>query len=227
MEGKAKSTRVFGSFASKNIELFSEHTLERIKKLTFKKLVIHLKNFFYKRATLLVVYKEFDKRPSIQMPRLEANCKFLNTSYTEQINSLSNLARDRIAEFFAAGAKCLGFFYEGKLVGYTWCHYHDYEFPFFAFSLEIDKGVYIGPSFVANEFRGKRIHGFLLTKMFSFLYDEGYKYVWSSVLSDNYSSLKGLISVGFRARKKIKVVRVFKAIVYKNIAIFTQKQGNY
>ncbi len=222
MKEKAKSVYILDSSEKKSqyFKTFTANTLLRIKRLTLKKLVCHLINFIYKNATLLVIFKKLDQPPVIQIPYLPIECRLLNIKNTDQISSLNNLTVERITAFFTNGAKCLGAFYNEQLVGYLWCHYKDHEFPFFDYSVKVDNGVYIGPNFVADKVRGNKIHRFLLTKMFEILFKEGYRHVWSSVLSNNYSSIKGLVNTGFAFKKKIRVIRIFKKIVHKDCKLF-------
>lgn len=194
-----------------------KNTLLRLRNMTLEKLANYLLNSIYKKATLFVIVKKLDKLPRIQTPKLKVECRILDTSYTYQMSILSNLDKEKIEGFFIDGSKCLGAFHNDQLIAYTWCHYKDYYFPFFCYSLEINSGVYIGLDFVAPEFRGNRLHGFLLTKMFAILFEEGYEYVWGSVLNNNYSSIRGLISVGYIPQKQVEVIRILKRIVYKKI----------
>ncbi|MGI5920170.1 MAG: GNAT family N-acetyltransferase [Syntrophomonadaceae bacterium] len=195
---------------------------QRLRNLTLEKFTRHLRNFFYKRAVLLVVLKKLDRLPNIQEPRLNVECRLLGPGDIQQISDLSNLDQEKIKRFFKNGSKCLAAFYNDKLIAYSWCHYKDYYFPFFHYFLKVHQGVYIGPNFVDPQFRGQRVHGFLLTRMFAILFEEGYKYIWGSVVSDNYSSIKGLISVGYTPQQQVEVIRIFKIIVYKNISAINQ-----
>ena len=199
-----------------------KNLFRRLRNLTFEKLVNHFINFIYKKATLIVVIKKLDRLPRIQTPKLEVECRMLDSSYTHQISKLSNLDQEKINGFFEDGSKCLAAFYNDQLIAYVWCHYKDYYFPFFRYSLEVDHGVYIGPDFVAPKFRGNSLHGFLLTKLFTILFEEAYEYAWGSVLNNNYSSIKGLIRVGYIPQKQIVVIRILKTIVHKGISEIDQ-----
>lgn len=223
MEGKARNADVFNRSEGgwENLTSFIQDTLLRLERLTFKKVLIHLAEFIYKEATLLVVLKMLDKPPVIQVPVIPVEARLLDINNIDEISSLNNLARDRIALFFADGSKCLGVFHHEELIGYSWCHYRNHKFPFFAYSLEVSNGVYIGPDFVLPEYRGNRIHGFALTNIFAMLFKEGHRNVWSAVLSNNYASIKGLFTVGFILQKQIKVIRIFKSIVRKSIRDFS------
>lgn len=222
MEGKARGTDFFNRPENgwQNLTSFTQTTLARLKRLTYRKILIHLADFIYKEATLLVILKKLDKPPVVQVPFILVEGRLLSIGDINQISRLNNLAPDMAAHFFADGSKCLGVFHNEQLIGYSWLHYKNHKFPFFAYSLEVGNGIYIGPDFVLPEFRGNRIHGFALTKIFAMLFKEGYEDVWSAVLSNNYSSKKGLIGTGFTLRKQIKVIRILKKIVHKNISEF-------
>ena len=155
--------------------------------------------------------------PVLRNSTLDIECKLLDSRYTREISKLSNLAMEKIEEYFQDGGKCLGAFYNEQMVAYSWCHYKDRYFPFFNYSIEVKDRVYIGPDYVAPEFRGNKIHCCLLTKMLDILFKEGCRYVLSSVLQSNHASKKGLASAGFLPQKKVHVKRVFKTMVCKNI----------
>ncbi len=190
--------------------------LRRLRNLTLEKVMRHFVNFIYKRASLFVVVKKLDTIPRWPEPKLNVECRLLNTDYIQQISNLSNLDRKKIKGFFKNGSKCLAAFHNGQLIAYVWCHYHDYYFPFFAYCLDVHQTAYIGPNFVSPEFRGNRLHRFLLTKLLAILQEEGYQNIWSSVLDNNYPSIKGLMQVGFKPQQNVEVIRVFKTIAYKN-----------
>lgn len=219
MEGTTKGEYASGrsNNNTQKLRLLSENNLRRLKNLTWRKVYIHLTNYFYKEATLLVVHKKFKTSPLLESCKLPVECKLLNANYKKQISKLSNLAVERIDEFFRDGAKCLGVFHNDQLIAYSWCHYKDHYFPFFNYSIEVTDGVYIGPDFVAPEYRGNRIHGYLLTRMFALLYEEGCEYVLGSVLHDNHASIKGLKNVGFMPKKQVAVSRILKTMVNKKI----------
>ena len=219
MEGSTKGGYVTGRSDDKTqkLRLSWVNTLRRLKNLTVGKVYIHLANYIYKEATLLVVHKKFDTPPLLESSKLQVECILLNANYKKQITKLSNLAAERIDEFFQDGAKCLGVFHNGQLIAYSWCHYKDHYFPFFNYSIEVTDSVYIGPDFVAPEYRGNKIHGYILTRMFALLYEEGCEYVLGSVLHDNHASIKGLKNVGFIPKQQVAVSRVLKSMVYKKM----------
>ncbi|MGI6469449.1 MAG: GNAT family N-acetyltransferase [Syntrophomonadaceae bacterium] len=216
MEGRAHNGYSWEHIRSRwqSLKKISRSTLLRLRRLTLKKVLNRLAGLIYKRATLLVISKLLDAPPVVQVPHIPVECKLLNRSNTRQISRLNGMSRERIVEFFTHGGKCLGAFYQGKLVGFSWCHYRDHHFPFFNYCLKVGDGVYIGPDYVVPEFRGCRIHGFLLTKMFAILYAEGCRQVWSSVLKDNYASIKGLKEAGFIPQQQVEVCRVLKTVVF-------------
>lgn len=224
MAGSTKGGYASGRSDDKiqKLRLLSENNLRRLKNLTLGKVYVHLADYIYKEATLLVVHKKFETPPLLESSKLQVECKLLNANYKKQITKLSNLAAERIDEFFQDGAKCLGVFYNDQLIAYSWCHYKDHYFPFFNYSIEVTDGVYIGPDFVAPEFRGNKIHGYLLTRMFALLYEEGCEYVLGSVLHNNHASIKGLKSVGFTPKKQVAVSRVLKSMVYKKMKELSQ-----
>jgi hypothetical protein len=199
------------------IKQAARYHFKRVKNLTPKKVYTHFIDFLYKDASLLVIYKELKTQPELQQSKINIQCRLLDSSYTKEISGLSNLAMEKIEEYFQDGGKCLGAFYNEQMVAYSWCHYKDRYFPFFNYSIEVKGRVYIGPDYVTPEFRGNKIHCYLLTKMLDILYKEGCRYVLSSVLQSNHASKKGLASAGFLPQKKVHVKRVFKTMVCKNI----------
>ena len=216
MDGNTKSGYI--SYRKENsFKLISEANLIRLQNLTMQKICRHLADFVYKNASLLVVHRELVSPPALTECNLEVECQLIDVNYKKQINRLSNLAVERIEEFFRNGAKCLGVFYQSELIAYSWCHYIDHYFPFFNYYIDVTDGVYIGPDFVSADYRGNRIHGYVLTRMFAMLYEDGYRYVLGSVLHNNYASVKGLKSVGFTPKQRIKTVKILKKPVYKTI----------
>lgn len=215
LEGRANNGYSWERFSSKRqvLRRLSRHTLLRLQRLTLNKLVNRLARLIYKRAALLVIVKRLDAPPCIQLPQIPVECRFLNRGHTGQISRLNGLSKERITEFFAHGARCLGAFYQDQLVAFSWCHCRDHQFPFFNYCLEVGDGVYIGPDYVASDFRGCRIHGYLLSRMFEYLYREGCREIWSSVLKNNQASIKGLKSAGFIPQQQIEATRVFKTMV--------------
>lgn len=201
------------------IQRLARSTLPRLRRLTIKKLANHLMSLLYKSAILLVIMKPLEAAPQLQAPELPIEFRFLNRSDTGKISALNGLSKDRIAEFYAEGSRCLGAFFQDKLVAFSWCHYRDHHFPFFGYCLEVGDGVYIGPDYVDAEFRGHRIHGHLLTRLFEHLYREGCRTVWSSVLKNNHASIKGLKRAGFIPHQQIEVTRIFKTIACKRLKL--------
>ncbi len=220
MEGSTKNDYI--SYRKENslkYKLISEDNLTRLHNLTWQKVCRHLVDFIYKEASLLVVYREFTDPPAITDCDLEVECQLIDINYKQQINRLSSLAIERIEEFFRNGAKCLGVFFRGQLIAYSWCHYIDHYFPFFNFHIDVTDGVYIGPDFVATDYRGKRIHGYILTRMFAMLYEDNCRFVLGSVLHNNHASIKGLKNVGFIPKQKVKTIKIMKTTVYKTIHV--------
>jgi RimJ/RimL family protein N-acetyltransferase len=219
VEGSAKNGYTYDRLGKKRQSLrqITRHTLLRLRRLTWKKITNRLASLIYKKATLLVVLKRLDQPPQIEIPGLSVECRPLNSSHTRLISELNGLSKERIATFFAEGARCLGAFYNNQLIAYSWCHYQNRQFPFFSYCLEVKAGIYIGPNYVDTEFRGNRIHGFLLTKIFELLYKEGCRQVWSSVLINNHASIKGLKSTGFIPQKQIEVSRILNSIARQHL----------
>lgn len=219
MEGRANDGYAWDRLVRRRqgLKRLTRSTLLRLRRLTLQKLAHRLWSLIYKKAILLVVVKKLESVPCIQAPGLPIECRFLDHSYIRQISGLNGLSIERIAEFYAQGSSCLGAFYQDKLVGFSWCHHSNHHFPFFSYCLEVAGGVYIGPDYVAADFRGHRIHGYLLTMMCQHLYQGGYRVVWSSVLRNNHASIKGLRSAGFLPHQQIEVTRIFKSMARKKI----------
>lgn len=226
MEGRANNGYSCDGLGSRQqgLRKLTRKTFLRLRRLTLKKLANHLARLIYKKAVLLVIIKRLEAVPRIQAPDLPVECRFLDHSYTSQISRLNGLSKDRINEFYNQGARCLGAFYQNELVAFSWCHRHNHHFPFFSHCLKVEDGVYIGPDYVDTEFRGNKIHGHLLTRMFQYLYREGCQVVWSSVLSNNCASIKGLKSAGFVPYQQIEVTRILKSIARKKIIAVTDWQ---
>lgn len=172
-------------------------------------------NLVFRKRTLLILEKDLDKI-DLAEAKINPEYKLISRNDIIKILNLKHLKEGILNEYLENKSKCLGAFWNDRVIGYCWVHFRKYYFPFFDYYLKIkDKEAYIGPAFVDPEFRGKRLYGALMSRLFVNLKKNGCLLVYGSVWDTNIASIKGVKKIGFLPVNYIKVIRIFKKIVYK------------
>lgn len=176
-----------------------------------------IKNRFVRTGEMFLIEKNFKaiNREECNLSSIEY--KWINSEHINEIASLKNLSYAIIEGYYNQKSRCLAAYKNDDLIGYVWCHFKTYRWPFFDYSIDCSLKPYIGPDFVRVEFRGKHVHGALLSFMFNELYSHGYKNALGSVWTNNVSSIKGLVRVGFSPIRSIFAIRVINFLIYKKI----------
>lgn len=84
-----------------------------------------------------------------------------------------------------------------KIIHTSYCVYKCYKFPFMK-----NTDVQVGPCNTSNEYQGKGIYSFVLSRIVSDYHKEGLK-IYMIIRKKNISSKKGALKAGFRKTKNL------------------------
>jgi hypothetical protein len=94
------------------------------------------------------------------------------------------------------GDKCLLAIFKKEIIGYLWIMYNEMELSDKEHISLPNNKVYQYNGYVINQYRGKRIIGALREYFVEKLKNDGKKYLYISIPSNNTSSIKGLNDTG-------------------------------
>lgn len=176
----------------------------------------YVKARLLRKGTIIFISRDLDNIYIVDA-HLTITYKFLDQSHLSNIATNDYLSTNQINSLFNRQAKCLGAFERDKLVGYVWVQYMPTYYPFFNYEFNFANDAYVGPDYVFPPYRGKKIHGALLSYIFKYLKDEGYSVAWTGVWTNNLSSIKGLTEVGYKPELEVTAIRILNQLIYRKI----------
>lgn len=178
------------------------------------------KLFKFKDFTLIIYGVKLMEMPLLDA-KIDVHYDWVTQADTSKILALNfvELNAERVAEYFQRRSRCYGAFKGDRLIACSWIHFERYSFPPFDHTLEMKADeVYAGPDYVDPEFRGKRLHEAILTRLSVLMREEGFVYSYGSVLKDNIGSQKGVERAMVKPIYEVRVIRVGNRIVYKKVS---------
>ncbi len=185
--------------------------IKRIRQLGLTRAIQVLTGYWAKKDTTIIVRKDLS-RINVVQAKLDVQYRWVEKAAIQEFMAAHGAfnASD-VDDFVSRGARCLGAFVGPRLVGYVWIHYDYYRFLFFDHQIVLGPGeAFVGPAFVAPEYRGSRIYPALLTQSFRELAKEGFRVAYGNVGVTNTASIRGIVRAGFRPVKRITAVRLFR-----------------
>ncbi len=160
-----------------------------------------------------------------EMPLFDSKLKGVEFKWIPSEDKSTVLALDdwqlgekKYDEYIGNGSECLGAFYQGTLVAYTWAHFEKFEFSSFKYTLHMkDNEAYAGPDFVAPEYRGNGLQPAILTHAAAEMLKKNYDIGLGSIMQNNLASKRGVAKAGPKPIREIRVVRFYKYIVHRKL----------
>lgn len=160
----------------------------------------------YETQTHFLLLNELNSKPKITNPAINIDYLILSKDnyreHKQYIRQIATMMIDdpiTIEDEIVEGSECIIGLLDKKIVGYVWIHYKEYKPKGIRNTLRLGRTkAYTGPDFVAPLYRGNKIHGALLSRTIFHAYENGYSKIYSSVKTENKSSIKGLIGIGYR-----------------------------
>lgn len=128
--------------------------------------------------------------------------------------------KNLIEKYRNKGSKCFGAFIKERLIGFIWVHFGEFELPDldYIIKMNIDEA-YFGPDYIVPEFRGKRLHAALLTRLLVLLQEENYRFGYGDVYVKNLSSIRSIEREGAKSLRYLRTIRFGRYTVYKKIQV--------
>jgi len=187
--------------------------LSRIRERVLYKL------FKYKDLTLIIYGVRLIEMPLLDA-KIDVRYDWVTPADTPKILALNfiELNAERVEEYFQRGSRCYGAFLEERLIACSWVHFGRFDFPFYQYSIPLkDNEVYDGPDYVDPEFRGKRLHEAILTRLAAYFREKNIDFAYGSVVEDNIASHKGVKRAGVKPIYEVRVIKLSERILYKKI----------
>ena len=178
---------------------------------------------FYEKHSHFLLSLELDSIPAIKEPNIKLEYLLITKEnyknyrqFLEQISGMMNENIKNLILKFQTGSECQIGINDGNVAGYIWLHFKRYKSIGFRYTLELDEtSMYAGPDFVAEQYRGKRIHDALISRVFHAAFKQGRSRLFSSVTYQNISSIKGLKRSGYEPSELHHRTRIGPFIFYR------------
>lgn len=138
-----------------------------------------------------------------------------NKGYIKEISSITFESKKKLITLLDNNSVCLIAIVNNSIAGYLWIHFHNYKIKVIKDKIRMSsRGAYIGPGFVLQKYRGKKIFQTLLSRSLKYVYDLGYRQIYTSVAHKNKPSIRALINEGYKPIEVNYRIRIGSLVFY-------------